>query len=445
MKNAINISYLQGDTAGISANRIDVATDTHKPFPIHRCNVLPETETGCMKQVRELAEAELPSLLVLYRDLHAHPELSGEEMETAAKVSAALAAAGCRVTMGIGGHGLVGVLENGAGPVVMLRADMDALPIAEETGLPYASLRPGIMHACGHDLHMTALVGAARLLAALRDRWSGTVLFVGQPAEEIVAGARRMIADGLFTRFPKPDCAVAVHVGPDLPAGTVGSRSGILSAGGESINLTVRGVGGHAAHPDRTRDPVVLAARIVLALQTIRSREIDPNEFFILSIGSIHGGKKHNAIPDRVELKVSMRYHTRAVRDQGLAALKRIARGTAVAAGIPADLMPGVTVIDESVPPLITDTALTERCSAAIRACPGAERVVAIPPLSGSEDFAVFGEEGVPLAYFRIGTEEEGDGGAYLHSSRFAPGAEEAVRTGTIVLAVAALACTSTG
>jgi hippurate hydrolase len=407
--------------------------------------VLPESETDPAKGIRELIGAELPSLLALYRDLHAHPELSGEEAETAVRLAAALSDAGCRVTKGIGGHGIAGVLENGAGPVVMLRADMDALPIAEETGLPYASLRPGVMHACGHDVHMTALVGAARLLAATKERWRGTVLFVGQPAEETVSGARQMIADGLFSRFARPDCAVAVHVGPDLPAGTVGSRSGILSAGGESIDLVVRGVGGHAAHPDRARDPVLLAAQTVLALQAIRSREIDPNEFFILSTGSIHGGKKHNAIPDEVVLKMSMRYHTEAVRDQGLAAIRRIAEGTAVAAGIPPDLMPSISVIGESAPPLFTDAAVTERCAAAIRACLGAESMVEIPPLSGSEDFAAFGEEGIPLAYFRIGTKETGKTGAYLHSSRFAPAPEAAVRTGAIVLAVAALACTPPG
>ncbi|EJG06383.1 amidohydrolase [Methanofollis liminatans DSM 4140] len=393
------------------------------------------------ERIRELIRADLPSLLALYRDLHAHPEISGEEAETAGRLAAALSAAGCRVTGGIGGHGIVGVLENGAGPVVMLRADMDALPVAEETGLPYASQRPGVMHACGHDVHMTALVGAARLLAATKERWRGTVLFVGQPAEEIAAGARLMIADGLFSRFPRPDCAVAVHVGPDLPVGTVGSRGGILSAGGESIDLVVRGIGGHAAHPDRARDPILLAAQTVLALQAIRSREIDPNEFFILSTGAIHGGRKHNAIPDEVVLKMSMRYHTRTVQEQGLAAIRRIAEGTAVAAGIPPALMPTISVIGESAPPLYTDTALTEGCAAAIRACLGAESTVEIPPLSGSEDFAVFGEEGIPLAYFRIGTKEAGDGGAYLHSSRFAPRPEAAVETGAIVLAVAAIAC----
>lgn len=393
------------------------------------------------ERIRELIRAEIPSLLEVYRDLHAHPELSGEESETAGRLAAALAAAGCRVSGGIGGHGLVGVLENGAGPVVMLRADMDALPIAEETGLPYASQRPGVMHACGHDIHMTALVGAARLLAAAKEAWRGTVLFVGQPAEETVSGARLMIADGLFSRFPKPDCAVAVHVGPDLQAGTVGSRSGILSAGGESVDLVVRGVGGHAAHPDRARDPILLAAQILLALQAIRSREVDPNEFFILSTGAIHGGKKHNAIPDEVVLKMSMRYHTAAVRDQGLAAIRRIAEGTAAAAGVPPALMPRVSVIGESVPPLYTDAALTAGCAAAVRACLGAESTVEIPPLSGSEDFAVFGEAGIPLAYFRIGTKEEGDSGAYLHSSRFAPPPAAAIETGAIVLAVAALSC----
>lgn len=395
-----------------------------------------------MKGISTRTKAELPALLALYRDFHTHPELSGAEEETAGKLADALEAAGCTVTRGIGGHGLVGVLENGGGPVVMLRADMDALPIQEETGLPYASLRPGVMHACGHDLHMAALVGAARVLAACRECWQGTVLFVGQPAEEIVAGAKRMIADGLFERFPRPDCAVAVHAGPDIDTGRVGTRAGILSAGGESVDLLIRGVGGHAAHPDRTHDPVVLAAETVLALQTIRSREIDPNDFFVLSIGAVHGGTKHNAIPDEVTLKMNLRYHRRQVRDQSLAAIKRIAEGTALAAGVPPERMPVVTVIDESVPPLVTDAALTAMCRTAIEDCLGAGAVIEIPPLSGSEDFAVFGEAGIPVAYFRIGTKSERSGDAYLHSSHFAPDAEPALRAGTIVLAASAVACT---
>ncbi|WP_342679790.1 amidohydrolase [Methanofollis sp. UBA420] len=397
--------------------------------------------TICRERILALTDREAHALLGLYREFHASPELSGAEEETAGRLAGALEAAGCTVTRGIGGHGLVGVLENGDGPVVMLRADMDALPIQEETGLPYASKRPGVMHACGHDLHMTSLVGAARILVSCRECWKGTVLFVGQPAEEIVAGAKRMIADGLFERFPKPECAVAVHAGPDIGVGRVGTRAGILSAGGESIDLLVRGVGGHAAHPDRTRDPVVLMAETVLALQTIRSREIDPNDFFVLSIGAVHGGIKHNAIPDEVALKVNLRYHRRRVRDQGLAAVRRSAEGTALAAGVPTERMPVVTVIDESVPPLVTDAALTGKCGAGIEECLGAGAVIEIPPLSGSEDFAVFGEVGIPLAYYRIGTKGKESGDAYLHSSHFAPDAIPAIRTGTVVLAASVVAC----
>jgi amidohydrolase len=400
-----------------------------------------QSGTAWQERILDLTEGEAPALLDLYRAFHASPELSGAEEETAARLAGALEAAGCAVTRKIGGHGLVGVLENGGGPVVMLRADMDALPIQEETGLPYASRRAGVMHACGHDLHMTSLVGAARVLAACRECWRGTVLFVGQPAEEIVAGAKRMIAAGIFERFPRPDCAVAVHAGPDIGVGHVGTRSGILSAGGESIDLLVRGVGGHAAHPDRTRDPIVLAAETVLALQTIRSREIDPNDFFVLSVGAVHGGTKHNAIPDEVALKLNLRYHRPAVRDRGLAAIRRIAEGTASAAGVPRERMPVVTVIDESVPPLVTDAALTGKCGAGIEECLGAGAVVEIPPLAGSEDFAVFGAAGIPLAYFRIGTMGEGSGDAYLHSSHFAPAAGPAIRTGTVVLAASVVAC----
>lgn len=400
-----------------------------------------QSGTAWKERILDLTDGEVPGLLDLYREFHASPELSGAEEETAARLAGALAAAGCAVTRGIGGYGLVGMLENGDGPVVMLRADMDALPILEETGLPYASLRPGAMHACGHDLHMTSLVGAARVLASSRECWQGTVLFVGQPAEEVVAGAKRMIADGLFEKFPKPECAIAVHTGPDIAAGQIGTRSGILSAGGESIDLLVRGVGGHAAHPDRTRDPVVLAAESVLALQTIRSREIDPNDFFVLSVGAVHGGTKHNAIPDEVALKLNLRYHRSAVRDQGLAAIRRITEGTALAAGVPAERMPVVTVIDESVPPLVTDAALTGKCGAGIEVCLGAGAVVEIPPLAGSEDFAVFGAAGIPLAYFRIGTKGGRSGDAYLHSSHFAPDPMPAIRTGTIVLAASVVAC----
>lgn len=392
-------------------------------------------------EIDDLVSRKLPALVALYQDFHAEPELSGEEVQTAEQLAAELEAAGITVTKEIGGYGIVGVLENGPGPVVMLRADMDALPVQEETGLPYASRRPGVMHACGHDLNMTALVGAAGVLAGIRKAWSGTLLFVGQPAEETVAGARAMLRDGLFTRFPRPSCAVAVHAGPDIPSGSVGTRSGVLSAGGESIDLVVRGLGGHAAHPDQARDPVVIAAETILALQTLRSREIDPNEFFVLTVAAVHGGSKHNTIPDEVTMKVNLRYHHSAVRDQGLEGVRRITTGVARAAGVPEDLMPVVTVIDESVPPLVTDAGLTDRCVAAAEEILGEGKVIKIPPLSGSEDFAVYGQEGVPLVYFRVGTMVGGKPGPYLHSSHFAPEQTNAIKSATLTLVASALAC----
>ncbi|QYZ79126.1 amidohydrolase [Methanofollis formosanus] len=393
-------------------------------------------------EIDDLISRKLPALVALYQDFHADPELSGEEVQTARQLAGELEAAGITVTMEIGGHGLIGVLENGPGPVMMLRADMDALPVQEETGLPYASRRPGVMHACGHDINMTALVGAAGVLASVREAWSGTLLFVGQPAEETVAGARAMLRDGLFTRFPRPTCAVAVHAGPDIPSGMIGTRSGVLSAGGESIDITVRGVGGHAAHPDQAKDPVVIAAETILALQTIRSREISPNEFFVLTVAAVHGGSKHNTIPDEVTMKANLRYHHHPVREQGLEAVRRIAAGAARTAGVPEDLMPVVTVIDESVPPLVTDAGLTGRCSLAVEEMLGEGSVIEIPPLSGSEDFAVYGQEGVPLVYFRVGTMLGEKPGPYLHSSRFAPDQTAAIRYATLVLVASALACT---
>ncbi|QSZ67170.1 amidohydrolase [Methanofollis aquaemaris] len=393
-------------------------------------------------EIDDLISRKLPALVALYQDFHAEPELSGDEVRTAEQLAEELEAAGLTVTREIGGQGVVGVFENGPGPVVMLRADMDALPVQEETGLPYASRCPGVMHACGHDLNMTALVGAAGVLAGVRKAWSGTLLFVGQPAEERVAGARAMLRDGLFTRFPRPMCAVAVHAGPDIPSGMVGTRSGVLSAGGESIDITVKGVGGHAAHPDQAKDTVVIAAETVLALQTIRSREIDPNQFFVLTVAAVHGGSKHNTIPDEVMMKANLRYHHEAVREQGLEAVRRITTGIARTAGVPENLMPVVTVIDESVPPLVTDAGLTNRCTATVEEILGEGNVIEILPLPGSEDFAVYGREGVPLVYFRVGTMTGGQPGPYLHSSRFAPDQAAAIRNATLVLVASALACT---
>jgi hippurate hydrolase len=340
----------------------------------------------------------------------------------------------------------------------MIRSDMDALPVAEKTGLPYAStvsatvetraVKIGVMHACGHDLHMAIMVGAARLLAALSGTWSGTLLAVGQPAEETGAGARAMVRDGIYSRFPRPDFALALHVDPNIPAGKIGYRPGIISAGSTSLDVTVRGIGGHAAHPHQSIDPVVIAARTVLALQTIVSREVDPREMAVLTVGAVHGGTKHNAIPDEVVLRVNIRYNSDAVRDWMLAAIGRIAKGVALSAGVPDDLMPVIRRPGEATPPMENDPDLTERVRSSLVPVLGEENVILIPQLTGSEDFSVFGSvtPRVPLCYLRLGAADPGQleesrrSGKdlpYLHSSRFAPPPDPTIRVGSVGMAAA--------
>ncbi|NTW92201.1 MAG: amidohydrolase [Methanoregulaceae archaeon] len=390
-------------------------------------------EGTSLSAIDRLLGAERSSLEDLYREFHAHPELSGQEEWTSRRLASALEAAGCTVSRGIGGFGVVGLMQNGQGPVIMLRADMDALPVREETGLPYASTitmddpqgrTVAVMHACGHDLHMTALVGAARVLGSLKDRWNGTLVLIGQPSEEMVSGAARMIGDGLYSRFPRPDAALSFHVAPELPSGSIGYREGLISAGSESLDIVVRGIGGHAAHPEKTRDPVVIAAQIILACQTIISREIPPDEMAILTVASVHGGLKHNAIPDEVELQVNIRYFYHPVRDQLLHAIKRVADGIAQSAGLPPDQIPEITLLPESVPPVRNDPVITSRVAAAFLRVYRPERVRRIEPSTGSEDFGIFGavEPPVPICYFRVGC---GNGSCgFLHSSRFAPDPE---------------------
>ncbi|HTY51775.1 MAG TPA: amidohydrolase [Methanomicrobiales archaeon] len=409
-------------------------------------------------RIRALADEEYTSLETLYRDLHAHPELSGLEKATSDRIAAELGKAGLAVHQGIGGHGVVGVLENGPGPTVMIRADMDALPVEEKTGLPFAStvmtsvetrgVKVGVMHACGHDLHMAVMIGAVRILAAVKDTWSGTLLAVGQPAEETGAGARAMVKAGIFTRFPRPMAALALHVDPNIPAGKVGYRPGIISAGSTSLDITVRGIGGHAAHPHQSIDPVVIAARTILGLQTIVSREIDPREMAVLTVGAIHGGTKHNAIPDEVVLRVNIRYNTDAVRDRMLAAIERMARGIAISAGVPGDVMPVIRRPGEATPPMANDPDLTERVRAGIAGVLGEENVICIPQLTGSEDFSVFGSVSppIPICYLRLGAADPaaldearkaGTDLPYLHSSRFAPPPDPTIRTGAAAMAAA--------
>jgi len=410
------------------------------------------------ERLTALAGDEYLDLESLYRDLHARPELSGQEKETAARMAGELRRAGLDVHTGIGGHGVVGVLANGPGPAVMIRSDLDALPVEEKTGLPYAStvrvgvetraVKVGVMHACGHDLHMTVMVGAVRLLAAVKDTWSGTLLAVGQPAEETGAGARAMIRDGIFTRFPRPAAALALHVDPNIPAGKIGYRPGIISAGSTSLDITVRGIGGHAAHPHQTIDPVVLSARVILALQTLVSRETDPREMAVLTVGAIHGGTKHNAIPDEVVLRVNIRYNSDAVRDRMLSSIGRMVRGIALSAGVPDDLAPVVRRPGEATPPMTNDPDLTERVRAGLVPVLGEENVICIPQLTGSEDFSNFGngDPPVPICYLRLGAADPGEleesrrtgrDLPYLHNSRFAPPPDPTIRTGAVAMAAA--------
>jgi amidohydrolase len=404
--------------------------------------------------------ADLPALLALYEDLHAHPELSLKEEKTAAHLAAELRAAGFEVTEHFGGTGVVAVLRNGPGPTLYIRSDMDALPVHEETGLPYASTvrstdlsgrEVPVMHACGHDLHMTVLTGTARMLVALKDRWSGTVVLLGQPAEEMVVGARNMLSAGLYRVFPKPDFVIGLHDDPNYPVGTVGFSAGYFTSNADGVDIVVHGIGGHGARPETTKDPVVVAAQIVLALQTIVSREIKPGQFAVVTVGAIHGGTKRNIIPNDVTLNLTVRSYSDDVRARLLASIKRIARGEAMAAGLPEELLPTVTVLpNEAADSTYNDPALTKRVRAAAAALLGAERVVDAEPQAGSEDFSQFGRtvEKVPLCFFVLGataperlaeSRRSGIPLPSLHSSKFYPIPEPAIKTGVSAFTAATL------
>ena len=400
--------------------------------------------------VAAFLDAELDDLLAFYRELHRHPELSFREVETAKRVAAALEAAGLDVTRRVGGLGVVGVLKNGEGPCLMLRADLDALPLGERTGLDYASeVRTesadgrvaGAMHACGHDVHMTNLVGTAAFLAGHRELWGGTLICIGQPAEERAGGAKAMLADGLFERFPRPDYAIALHVTPDLPAGSVGLRAGPAMANVESVDVLLRGRGGHGAAPHTTVDPVVLAAKLVLDLQTIPSRELNPTAPAVVTVGSIHGGSKHNIIDGECRLQITIRSYTPEVHEHIKQAIVRKARAVAASADAPE---PEVT-FSEFTPALVNDPELTTRVAEAFRATLGADRVHTVDPVMTAEDFGRFGGAGVPILMFRLGSIAAERLAALesplsLHSPFYYPDPEPTVRTGIRATAAAALA-----
>ena len=398
-------------------------------------------------------------LLGLYRHLHGHPELSYHEVETAARIAAELRKAGAEVTEHVGGLGVVGVLRNGRGPTVLVRTDLDALPVTERTGLPFASTvttkddegnAVGVMHACGHDLHMTCLVGTARWLADHKDRWAGTVLLIGQPAEERIGGARKMLDDGLYTRFPRPDAALALHVAHDLQTGKVGYRAGPAMAGSTSVDVVVRGQGGHGAMPNSTVDPVVLAALLVLDLQTIVSREVKPIDPAVVTVGAIHGGTKHNIIPNEVRLQLTLRWFRDAVHRQLLEGIRRRAAGLARAHRAPE---PTVTTSD-TTPPTVNTPALVEKVVPALVRELGAAQVEEVEPTMGAEDFGLFGRDGVPTFMFRLGTipperiaaaKERGEPLPSLHSALFHPDAAPSLRTGIRAMTAAVTALLPAG
>lgn len=380
----------------------------------------------------------------LYLDLHEHPELSFHETQTAAKMAQGLRTLGFEVTAGVGGNGVVGVLKNGAGPTVLIRTDMDALPVPEKTGLAYASKvtttddsghTVPVMHACGHDLHMSSWMGTATLLAKNKNRWRGTVVMIGQPAEERVAGAKAMIGDGLFTRFPKPNYAIAIHDSPLYPAGAVAVVPGYTAANSDSVEINVFGRGGHGAAPETTIDPIVLAAKIILSLQTIVSRENNPLDPAVVTVGSIQGGTKSNIIPDTVVLKLTVRSYKDQVREHLISAIERIAKGEALASGAPRE--PEVKVT-ESVHATYNDPAVSDRLSAALKRNLGDKNVLAGEPIMGAEDFSEFGRAGIPSVIFWVGAAEpaklaeakaKGTTLPSLHSSLFAPYIPDAIKT----------------
>jgi len=408
--------------------------------------LLGQVPSANLKTIRSGLDQLYPSLNALYMDLHQHPELSTKETRTAQKMAEQLKRLGFEVTTGVGGTGVVGLFRNGKGPTLLVRTELDALPVLENTGLDCASLTPGVMHACGHDVHMTVWTGTAETLVKLKRQWHGTLMMVGQPAEENVVGARAMVKDGLLTRFPKPDFTLALHDTPDLPAGKVAYVEGAAFANMDSVDIALYGKGGHGARPEVTIDPIVLAARVVMALQTIISREKSPLEPAVITVGSIHGGTRYNIIPDEVKLQLTVRTVSPEGRKQMLDAIARVAKAEAAAVGAPRE---PVVAVAESVDYVWNDPPLTRRIASMLGRELGPENVIAFKGEMGSEDFGEFGQAAeVPSTMLRLGASEpkqfqdakaSGNKLPGLHSARFAPDRERTVRTGVEVMVLSAL------
>ena len=423
--------------------------------------------TSAQQALDAMIDRDMAQLVSTYKMLHGSPELSHYEAKTSTFVAAQLRSLGYAVTEDIGkydnpswkGHGVIAVMKNGDGPVVWVRSELDALPVEEKTGLPYASVvktkndagqEVSVMHACGHDIHMTSLLGTAKMLAQLKDQWHGTLVFIAQPAEETVDGAKAMLADGLYERFPNPTYLLALHDSSDVEAGKITYYPGYAMASATSVDLTIRGLGGHGAHPEATKDPVVMAAETILALQTIVSRENSPLDPAVISIGSIHGGAKRNVIPDEVLLQLTIRTYDEQVRQRMLRSIERIARGIAIAGGMPEDRMPILKVIqNETGPATYNDPQLTERIAAAMTKALGPDRVVKADPLMVSEDFGQLSiDHKIPAFMFWLGavdpakvkaSKESGKPLPSLHSSLFQPMPEPTLRTGVKAMTTAVL------
>ena len=414
-----------------------------------------------------MIDREIAQLVSTYKMLHAAPELSHYEVKTSAFFAAQLRSLGYTVTSDVGkydnplwkGHGVVAVMKNGDGPTVLVRTDLDALPVEEKTGLAYASTvttkndagqEVSVMHACGHDIHITNMLGTAKMLAQLKDQWRGTLVLIGQPAEETIDGAKAMLAGGLYSMIPKPDFAIALHDNADLEAGKVAYCPGFALANSTSVEITIRGLGGHGSAPQATKDPIVVAAQTILALQTIVSRENSPLDPAVVTVGSIHGGTKSNIIPDEVKLLLTVRSYKEEVRQHILASIARIAKNIAAAAGIPDDRAPIVKVSEtEFTPATFNDPKLTERLAGAFEKALGGDKVVKWPPIMASEDFGRFSlDNQIPSCMFWLGAVEpakveasrkSGKPLPSLHSSLFEPLPEPTLRTGVKAMTTAVL------
>ncbi|MFC3051044.1 amidohydrolase [Kordiimonas pumila] len=412
-------------------------------------------ETSISKDI----DADYDYLENLYKHLHQTPELSFKEDKTSVRMAEELRNAGYTVTEKVGGYGVVGVLKNGEGPTILVRTDMDALPVDEKTGVPYSSTvktiddvgkTVSVMHACGHDMHMTVFTGTARLLAAKKDKWKGTLVLIAQPAEERGSGARAMLSDSLYERFPRPDYALGLHVSAGLPAGVIGYTPGYAMANVDTVDITLFGIGGHGAAPHTTKDPVVLAAQVVTSLQTLVSRELNPTDPGVVTVGSIHGGTKHNIISGQVDLQLTVRSYSDKARETLLRGIERIAKGQAVSMGLPEDKMPIVKISKERTPAVYNTPEVTAGVIAMLEGELGEQHLLKIDPVMAGEDFSEYGrvEPAIPSVFMWLGAvapdtydkaQKSGAALPSLHSAYFAPMPKPTIKTGVETLTDSAL------